>query len=77
MTATLSVDLGDDEIRAVPPERLVAPCVRVLPFTPRLTDAERWQRLCARDPRSAGMIQAAFRKLYAYHFPDEDYGPQG
>lgn len=62
----------EDEIRAVPFDRLApSHAARMLTFAPRMTDAERWQRLRAVDPRSAAMLETAFRKMYAFHFPDD------
>lgn len=69
MPATRSRDGGDH--RPASADRLAPRPARMLTFRPRLTDADRWQRLCAVDPRSAAMIETAFRTLYAYHFPDD------
>lgn len=61
----------EEEIRAVAPDRIVES--RVLPFTPRLelTGLDKWNRLRQRDPIGTAMIQTAFLKLYALHFPDD------
>jgi hypothetical protein len=59
-----------DEIRAVPPDKIVEPRVLMFPRPIEMTERERWQRLEAYDPRSAEMIRAAFNALYRVCFHD-------